>query len=91
MADEQPTCRTLRWLEDDRERAIAEYPDFDPNVVAQVEVAKPADVHRVLCANVGDMDGRSEWLWIRLPEGTLIMGCFPAGDTYFDTEEGRNV
>lgn len=31
-------------------------------------------------------DGRSPFMWIRLPNGDLILGVFPYGDTYFATE-----
>lgn len=36
-------------------------------------------------------DGRSEWMWIRLPDGDLILGVYPQGDTYFSTEEWRTI
>ncbi len=31
-------------------------------------------------------DGRSEFVWVRLPCGDLILGVFPRGDTYFAVE-----
>ena len=51
--------------------------------------ASPAGVQVVLDAGVDrddENDGRSEWRWFRLPEGTLILGCFPHGETYFAAE-----
>lgn len=36
-------------------------------------------------------DGRSQWLWIRLPDGDLILGVYPQGDTYFATEHLRTI
>lgn len=36
-------------------------------------------------------DTRSEWLWIRLADGTLILGFFPQGDEgYFGTEVAQS-
>ena len=36
-------------------------------------------------------DGRSKWMWIRLPDGDLILGVYPQGDTYFSTEKWRTI
>lgn len=36
-------------------------------------------------------DGRSRWLWIRLPNGDLILGFYPQGDAYFTTEQWRTI
>lgn len=36
-------------------------------------------------------DGRSCWLWIRLPDGDLVLACYPQGDTYFSTEHWRTI
>jgi hypothetical protein len=57
-----------------------------PNIIR----AKPAaEVHvqTVLQAAVDTGDGRSKWYWFRLPNGDLMLGCFPQGDTYFMVEE----
>lgn len=27
-------------------------------------------------------DGRSSWVWVRLADGTLVLGVMPQGDTY---------
>jgi len=32
-------------------------------------------------------DGRSEWMWVRLPNGDLLLATFPHGDTYFHVED----
>lgn len=42
-------------------------------------------VQRVLNMPVGD-DTRSEFKWIRLVNGDLILGVYPTGDGYFDVE-----
>lgn len=31
-------------------------------------------------------DGRSEWRWLRLADGDLMVGFWPQGDTYMDLE-----
>lgn len=51
-----------------------------------VRVADPASVSTVFNANEHDDEGRSQWLWIWCPNGDLILGCYPQGDTYFATE-----
>ena len=33
-----------------------------------------------------DDDGRSNWCWIRLQNGDLILGVYPQGDTYSAVE-----
>ena len=43
-------------------------------------------VDLVMSKETGGMDGRSEWRWFRLPNGDLILGVFPQGDTYFAVE-----
>jgi hypothetical protein len=43
-------------------------------------------VDHVLTAPTEGNDGRSEWLWIRLPNGDLILGVYPQGDTYMEVE-----
>lgn len=30
-------------------------------------------------------------MWFRLPDGTLIFGCFPQGDLYFQHESERTI
>lgn len=46
--------------------------------------AKPEDILRVIEANEQDKDGRSQWLWIMLPNGDILLGTFPQGATYED-------
>lgn len=36
-----------------------------------------------------DMDGRSAWQWFRLPNGDLIFGCFPQGNTYEEVTQSH--
>jgi hypothetical protein len=58
----------------------------DKHVIATVEPARPEAVEKVLSAPVGTGDGRSEWVWLRLTNGDLILGVFPQGDTYVELE-----
>ena len=59
--------------------------DVPSRVIARSVAASRELVDLVLSAPVGD-DGRSEWRWFRLPNGNLILGVYPRGDTYFDCE-----
>lgn len=38
--------------------------------------------HTIMTANEASMDGRSNWLLFTLPNGDVIFGCYPEGDTY---------
>lgn len=52
----------------------------------------PAEaVEAMLFAKEGDDDGRSEWYFIRLPNGDLVFATYPHGDTYFATEQWRQI
>jgi len=54
--------------------------------LAKVHPANPSVAARVINARVDDPDGRSQWMWVRLPNGDLILGVYPQGDTYFCVE-----
>jgi hypothetical protein len=51
--------------------------------IAWTTPAKQEDVDRLL-PMATDGDGRSEWFWMRLQDGTLLLGVFPQGDTYME-------
>lgn len=53
--------------------------------LAWVHPASALSVEHVL-AQPDTLDGRSPWVWLRLPNGDLILGVFPRGDTYFSVE-----
>jgi hypothetical protein len=59
----------------------------DGVALATIAPARKDQVDLILAASEDTEDGRSEWLWIRLPNGDLILGVFPQGDTYFATED----
>ena len=54
-------------------------------VIATCFPASLDAVNKVLEMVVGD-DGRSDFQWIRLCNGDLILGVFPHGDGYFAVE-----
>lgn len=54
-------------------------------VCAFVHPASELSVAHVLGQQVDD-DGRSEWVWVRLQDGTLILGVLPMGSTYESVE-----
>lgn len=43
-------------------------------------------VDRVINADVDESDGRSQWVWIRFPNGDLFLAVAPQGETYFAVE-----
>ena len=45
----------------------------------------------VLKQSTEGLDGRSTWVWIRLPDGDLVLAVYPQGDTYFSTEQWRTI
>lgn len=55
--------------------------------LAYVHRASEESVGKVLSAHVGTGDGRSEWVWLRLPNGDLILGVYPQGETYMSLED----
>lgn len=50
--------------------------------------AREREIAYMLNADFNDEDGRSQWQWFRLPNGDLIFGTFPQGDTYISMAEG---
>jgi hypothetical protein len=66
------------------------YDSADPNpdhVIAWVSDASESAVDFVLDQPIDD-DGRSEWVWLRLANGDLMLGVFPRGGTYLQMSEG---
>lgn len=51
-------------------------------VIAWSYPANKESVAKVLGAEPGTDDGRSEWRWLRLENGDLMLGVFPRGATY---------
>lgn len=52
-----------------------------------IHPASDASVKEVLKQSPDDPDGRSNWVWVRFPNGDLVLGIFPQGDTYFAVED----
>lgn len=55
------------------------------------EPAPQEAVDYVLNQPTQGLDGRSDWVWIRLPDGDLVLAIYPQGDTYFSTEQWRTI
>ena len=36
-------------------------------------------------------DGRSRWVWIRLPDGDLALAVYPQGATYFAIDHWHTI
>ncbi len=59
----------------------------DTRPIAYIHPASKLSVDTVMSADETSEDGRSPWVWLRLPNGDLFLGVFPQGDTYLDCEE----
>ena len=55
------------------------------------EVAPQEGVDYVLKQPTDTGEGKSIWLWIRLPDGDLVLATYPQGDTYEQTEQWRTI
>ena len=72
---------------DYRDCSLSKPSENDDKVyLASVHRASKKAIDIVASAMEGDEDGRSEFLWLRLANGDLMLGVFPRGDTYLDVE-----
>lgn len=67
--------------------------DLDPQtgrdtdrIIARQKPASAEAVNVILASSDTDPDGRSEWLWVRLANGDLLLATYPQGDGYFAHE-----
>ena len=62
--------------------------DCNGRIVTTIHLKPASTEHalRVIAQSENDPDGRSEWLWITLPTGDVILGTFPMGTTYEASE-----
>jgi hypothetical protein len=65
--------------------------DDDGPLFITLKPASAESVATVLAASEGDPEGRSEWLWVRLPDGGLVLGVYPQSDTYMATEHDHST
>lgn len=64
------------------------YDDEEPErVIATIHPASLSVVELVAARSIDDPDGRSQFMWVRLPNGDLILGVYPQGDTYLECED----
>ena len=66
-------------------------PDFssDHDVIGHRMPITDQQAAAIINANVDDPwqhDGRSGWYLVRTFDGSLMLACYPHGDTYIDTE-----
>lgn len=61
--------------------------------IAYLQPASDEAVSELLAADPELDDGftRSQWLWVRLQNGDLILGFFPQDDGYFAHEAERGI
>lgn len=67
-------------------RILDDFGTPDRPTLAWVHPASAKAVRKVLRQSTATGHGRSDWVWLRLPNGDLIMGVFPQGDTYLEME-----
>lgn len=70
------------------------FPIEDGQTHWQEEPAPREAVEYILAQPIGGdgkYDGRSHWVWIRLPDGDLVLATYPQGDTYMSTEHWRTI
>lgn len=57
-----------------------------PRVLGWMQRAAPYVAQMVIDADTRTGDGRSEWFWVRMANGDLMLATFPQGETYMATE-----
>lgn len=57
-----------------------------PLEAVEFMLKQPINLHQE-----NDSDGRSHWVWIRLPDGDLVLAFYPQGEAYFATEQWRSI
>lgn len=50
-------------------------------------LATKEEVVKVLSANSDSENGRSEFFWLRFPNGELALATFPRGNTYIEVSD----
>jgi hypothetical protein len=60
-------------------------------ILGKVTPAKQEDVDALLAMKSDTDDTRSDWFWLRLTDGTLVLGVFPQGETYIDMADRNKV
>lgn len=60
-----------------------------PDNIVYVEPASKKAAKMVVKADEETGDGRSEWFWMRMPSGDLLLCTYPQGETYEATEWDR--
>ncbi len=59
-----------------------------PSAVVWMGDASQEAVNGIVATDPDGIDDcRSQWVWIRFPNGDLFLACAPQGDTYFTWEE----
>ena len=54
--------------------------------IACIHPASRKSIALVAAQREDDPDGRSQFMWVRLSNGDLILGVYPQGDTYLAVE-----
>lgn len=67
-------------------------PDWTDEIAGYRIKISDAQAQEIINAHVDgphEYDGRSGWYLVRTTDGSLMLACYPHGDTYFATESYR--
>lgn len=53
-----------------------------PERICSIHPASRDSSDTVIVSPINSGDGRTEWVWVSLADGTLLLGTFPEGETY---------
>ena len=80
----------IKELRDDPTTGLLDTGESYP-LIGLRQPASEEMVTHVLSQSETSGEGRSPWYWFRLSNGDLILGVYPQGSTYFDTETDRSI
>ncbi len=84
------TAHDVSLEDSDFEDAMRDAGDSGKLHLATIAPADSKVCRMVLRADPNSDDGRSQYVWVRLANGDLILGVYPQGETYEKTEVDPN-
>jgi hypothetical protein len=69
-------------------------PDWDAQLAGYRLAITDDQAKAIIDANVDgqdEHDGRSGWFLVRTTDGSLMLACYPHGETYLETEAYRGT
>jgi len=77
---QQPTVDRQFTVITKDEYETKRYPEFIANQI----IATPEEVELVINSEPDGQDGRTDWVFLRLANGDLVLATYPCGDTYLE-------